>query len=156
MSAATLCSVPGVPSPRWPWDNNIKQGMHCLFFFFPHLSPSFLTPMAVSSLRGSIRLTNWEFHPPLFQPPLEHACWLCCGALNPGIPPDPQPQGPLSSQGQPQQGTAPGWGAQIFGDETKCFRCDELDICFIRVEKKAKKEKFISSNERCKDILVCW
>lgn len=35
----TLCSAPVVPSPRWPWDNNIKQGMHCLFFFFlpsPH------------------------------------------------------------------------------------------------------------------------
>lgn len=31
MSAVTLCSVPVVPSPRWPWDKNIKQGMHRLF-----------------------------------------------------------------------------------------------------------------------------
>lgn len=126
----------GSPAHAGPGITTSSKECTVFFFFFPHLSPSFLTPMAVSSLRGSIRLTNWEFHPPLFQPPLEHACWLCCGALNPGIPPDPQPQGPPSSQGQPQQGTAPGWGAQIFGDETKCFRCDELDICFIRGEKK--------------------
>lgn len=112
-SALTLCSVTVVLSPRWPQNNNIKQGTHCLFCFSAPLSSSFLTAGAVSSLGGSIRLTNWEFQPPLFQPPLKHACWLCSGAMNPGILPDRQHQGPPSSQGpkllgQPQQGTAPG------------------------------------------------
>lgn len=155
MSAATLCSVPVVPSPCWPWDNNIKQGMHwlLLLFFFPHLSPSFLTAMAVSSLGGSIRLTNWEFQPPLFQPPLEHACWLCCGALNPGIPPDPQPQGPRAHRDSLSRGLPQGEEPRSSGMKQNVS--DVMNWTSVSSEGK-KKEKFISSNERCKDILVCW
>lgn len=140
MSAATLCSVPVVPSPCWPWDNNIKQGMHwlLLLFFFPSPLPILFNCDGCEQPRRVHKVNKLGIPTPFVSASPGTRLLALLRGLEPRNPSWPTAPRPPSSQGQPQQGTAPGWGAQIFGDETKCFRCDELDICFIRGEKKGK------------------
>lgn len=146
MSAVTLCSVPVVPSPPWPWDNNIKQGMHCHFFLSPHLSASFLTPLAVSSLRGSIRLTNWEFQPPF----VSASPGTLLLALNPGIPPDPQPQGPRAHRDSPSRGVPQGEEPRSSG-----MKQNVSDVMnWTSVSSEGKKRK--NSSALMRDAKIFW
>lgn len=146
MSAVTLCSVPVVPSPPWPWDNNIKQGMHCHFFLSPHLSASFLTPLAVSSLRGSIRLTNWEFQPPF----VSASPGTLLLALNPGIPPDPQPQGPRAHRDSPSRGVPQGEEPRSSGMKQNVS--DVMNWTSVSLEGKKRK----NSSALMRDAKIFW
>lgn len=152
-------------SPAHAGPRIIISSKECTVFILFSPLPILFNSVAVSSLRGSIRLTNWEFQTPLFQPPLKHACRLCSGAMNPGILPDWWLQGPWAHR-------APSCGPAAAGD---CPRVRSVDLQgwnkmlqmqwighLFHQRKREKKggekrgKKFFSSNERCWDILVCW
>lgn len=100
--------------------------------------------MAASSLRGSIRLTNWEFQPPFVSPPLNHACRLCWGGCEPRTLPALQSLDPLCLQGWELWGSLSGampQGELRRSSGMKQNVSDAMNWTSVSSERGEKKEK---------------